>query len=155
MLHCSKCEQLSSSSASLCVPCLSISSSQSPRPQPCYLCVYNVFSFRFARASSSPAKYVMLHQGSPSGVSSRPLGSTCCSQINERVQQTFPKHAPYTGLLCIVKWDYRRSVQLLCALTAMHDASSTKYARLCGRMNRGNFSTGPSDKSSYNTSVHY
>lgn len=28
-------------------------------------------------------------------------------------------------------------MQLLCALTAMHDASSTKYARLCGRMNRG------------------
>lgn len=77
-----QCEQLFSSFASLSVPCLLISESQPPRPQPCDLCVYNVFPFRFARASSSRAKYITLHQGLPSGVSLKPLGSTCCSQIN-------------------------------------------------------------------------
>lgn len=77
-----QCEQLFSSSVS--VPFLSISKSHSWRPQPCNLCVYNVFPFHCARASSSPAKYVTLHQGLPSGVSLKPLGSTCCSQINGR-----------------------------------------------------------------------
>lgn len=42
---------------------LLISENQPPKPQPCDLCVCDVFPFRFARASSSPAKYVTLRRG--------------------------------------------------------------------------------------------
>ena len=78
-------EQSEQKALPLFVPCLLISKSQPPRPQPCNLCVYNVFPFCFARASSSRAKYVTLHSGLPFGVLLKLHGSTCCSQKNQRM----------------------------------------------------------------------
>lgn len=101
------------SSFALFVSFLLISESRPPRPQPCDLCVHNVFPFCFARASSSPAKYVTLHRGLPSGVSLKPLGSTCCSQINKkRMHRPGSKTSPSMPYADLSE-RCRRSLQLL------------------------------------------
>lgn len=125
----------------LFLSCLLISESQPPRLQPCDLCVYDVFPFCFfARPSPPTAEYVTLHRGFHYTVFDlKPLGSTCCRQINERMHcpslaADLSKHA--TGLLC-TQWDCSRSVQLLgdCAdhenckklKIALLDACSTEH----------------------------
>lgn len=126
------------SSSALSVSVSVNSSAPSWRPQSCHLFVYEVFffSFHFARVSSSPAKYVMLHQGFPSGVWLKLLGSTCCREMNEKFHHTSirPPQA-----CCIDRSSLQNKAgmkwEIVAVLNAVHDAGGSDRAFPWGGLN--------------------